>query len=162
MPSFFFLNDKNNNMKKKTSLNGTKRKAIESLLVNVDRVELLKELKLRQQELFKRKVLDSFDRDIQRLEEEIEMNKSLANYGWIYVKAWSRDCDMCESTRVYKFQSIKAYYKAYDSFCEWLEGPGSFHPITKDEYDDEMREPTRSRDRIMEAYENGNGTSIYV
>jgi hypothetical protein len=34
--------------------------------------------------------------------------------------------------------------------------------ITKEQYDDERREPTRDRDRIMEAFENGRGYSIYV
>jgi hypothetical protein len=145
-----------------TSSNGTRQKALASLLESADKLQLVKDLKARQEYLFQRRVIDDFNRKIDTIENEIEMNKSLVKNGWIYVKAWSRDCDMCESTRVYKFQSIKAYYKAYDSFCEWLEGPGSFHLITKDEYDDEMREPTRSRDRIMEAFENGRGYSIYV
>ncbi len=145
-----------------TSSNGTRQKALASLLESVDKLQLVKDLKARQEYLFQRRVIDDFNRKIDTIENEIKMNESLVKNGWIYVKAWSRDCDMCESTRVYKFQSIKAYYKMYDNFCEWLEGPGSFYLITKNEYDDEMREPTRSRDRIMEAYENGNGTSIYV
>lgn len=146
-------------MKKNLS---TKDRAIENYFQLDARLEILNSLKSHEEEKFKRIVLSDFNRKIERVKEEIKMSESLMKHGWIYVSAWSRDCDMCESTRVYKFQSIKAYYKAYNSFGESLEGPGSFDIITKEQYDGERREPTRSRDRIMEAFENGRGYSIYV
>lgn len=140
----------------------TKERAIDNLIELDARLQMLNLLKSHEQEKFKQKVLNDFDRKIERVKREIEMGKSLAKHGWIYVSEWSRDCDMCESTRVCKFQSIKAYYKAEQSFAEGLEGAGSFCVISKEQYDDERREPTRSRDRIMEAFENGRGWSIYV
>jgi hypothetical protein len=146
-------------MKKNLS---TKDRAIQNYFKLDARLEVLKSLKSHEEQKFKRVVLDDFNRKIERVNEEIKLSESLIKYGWIYVSTWSRDCDMCESTRVYKFQSIKAYYKANDSFGESLEGPGSFSIITKEQYDEERREPTRDRDRILEAFENGNGYSIYV
>ena len=72
---------------------------------------------------------------------------------------------MCESTSVFKTQSLKKYNKRIQDAYEWAEGPMSFSIITKEEYD-AFKKPGnrlgRTRDRIMEAYENGNGTSIYV
>jgi hypothetical protein len=146
-------------MKKNLS---TKDRAIENYFKLEARLQILKSLKSHEEQKFKQVVLDDFNRKIERVNEEIKLSESLFKYGWIYVIAWSRDCDMCESTRVYKFQSIKAYYKAQKRFGESLEGPGSFYMITKEQYDDERREPTRDRDRIMEAFENGRGYSIYV
>lgn len=146
-------------MKKNLS---TKDRAIKNFFDLEARLEVLKSLKSHEEQKFKRVVLDDFNRKIERVNEEIKLSESLFKHGWIYVIAWSRDCDMCESTRVYKFQSIKAYYKAQERFGESLEGPGSFYMITKEQYDDERREPTRDRDRIMEAFENGRGYSIYV
>lgn len=140
----------------------TKERAVENVIDLALRLELLTQLKIREEQRFKQLVLNDFNRKIERMKQEIDMNKSLSKHGWIYVSSWSRDCDMCESTRVSKYQSIKAYYKAEQQFGESLEGPGSFCIISKEEYDNERREPTRSRDRIMEAYENGNGYSIYV
>lgn len=140
----------------------TKEKAIENYFQLDARLEILKSLKSHEEYKFERLVLSDFNNKIERVKEEIKLSESLIKHGWIYVSAWSRDCDMCESTRVCRFQSIKAYYKAMKEFGESLEGAGSFVMITKEQYDDERREPTRSRDRIMEAFENGRGYSIYV
>jgi hypothetical protein len=143
-------------------INGTKLKAYQKIHELSSQKELVLSIKQHEEEKFRRKVIADFERKLERIKLEMEMNVSLAKYGWIFVKGWSRDCDMCESTRVYKFQSIKAYYKLEKNFYEWLEGPGYLNLISKDEYDSEHKEPTRSRDRILEAYENGNGFSIYV
>jgi len=80
----------------------------------------------------------------------------------IYYEYWSRDCDMCESAGVDIFYGgRKAYDKAYQKAGEWAEGPFSWNIITKAEYE-QRKDERYFRDRIMEAYENGNGTSIYV
>ena len=78
------------------------------------------------------------------------------------VRSWSRDCDMCESTRTYKLEtkqelvhSIMGEIKGW----EWAEGPSGYEFIPVDEYGGEEY---RTRDRVMEAYENGNGSSIWV
>jgi hypothetical protein len=55
----------------------------------------------------------------------------------------------------------KAFVKYCESQYEWAEGPMSFTIISKDEYEEE-KGVTHHRDRVMEAFENGNGNSIYV
>lgn len=79
----------------------------------------------------------------------------------IYYTCWSRDCDMCESTSSgVVLGGEKAWDKMMDRTAEWAEGPVSYDRISKEEYEEFIAPPVR--DRIMEAYENGNGTSIYV
>jgi hypothetical protein len=79
----------------------------------------------------------------------------------VYASYWSRDCDMCETADVRKYRNYFQYLKAIESYGEWADGPFTLNEITKGEY--LMREgETYHRDRVMEAYENGNGRSIYV
>jgi len=77
----------------------------------------------------------------------------------IYITCWSRDCDMFESTTASVCYGRKAFEKIKEEAYEWAEGPVSWEEISKEEYEDFQ---PYHRDRIMEAYENGNGTSIYV
>lgn len=77
----------------------------------------------------------------------------------VYWACWSRDCDMCESTSRGFSYGHKAYNKMLDGVEYWAEGPVEYTLLSKAEYEDVE---TGSRDRIMEAYENGNGSSIYV
>jgi len=106
--------------------------------------------------------LRSINAELNNLVEKMALYVDVAKQGCIYVKTWSRDCDMCESTHVLKVDSVDEYYDALESFCEGLEGPGSFTRCTKKEYEAERANPTPTRDRITEAWENGNGNSIYV
>lgn len=76
-----------------------------------------------------------------------------------HVLTWSRDCDMCESSNVrihHSYISLARSYANYIENLEWAEGPSSW----------EIVEPTpemhHTRDRAMEAFENGRGTSVYV
>lgn len=76
-----------------------------------------------------------------------------------HVMTWSRDCDMCESTRITVCQSYISLTKSYASYIdnlEWAEGPSSWQIV------DPTPEIHHTRDRAMEAFENGRGTSIYV
>ena len=83
-------------------------------------------------------------------------------YKPIYYYHFSRDCDMCERSYVDKFQGSRKAYETYKNMCyEGAEGPMSFEEINKSEYE-ESKGITHTRDRILEAYENGNGNSIYV
>ncbi len=112
-----------------------------------------------------KKIHQKYSDELRGLNSDIEALECLRQYGWIYASVWSRDCDMCESTSVFKTQSLKKYNKRIQDAYEWAEGPVSFNIISKEEYD-AFKKPGnqlgRTRDRIMEAYENGNGTSIYV
>jgi hypothetical protein len=77
----------------------------------------------------------------------------------IYGIWWSRDCDMCESSSPIRFNNKRAMDKYMDRAAEWAEGPQSFAECSKEEF---KGATTQTRDRVMEAYENGMGTSIYV
>ena len=82
----------------------------------------------------------------------------------IYYEAFSRDCDMCESHSYNKFEGTSEQFdKMVEKSYEGAEGEMWFKEITKEEYDaidsDDM---SSTRDRVMEAYENGNGNSGIV
>jgi type I site-specific restriction endonuclease len=76
-----------------------------------------------------------------------------------YYKFWSRDCDLCESTRVYTFPSKYHADDFEDEQYEWAEGPQSMEEVSKQEY---MEFQPSFRDRVMEAYENGNGRCVII
>ena len=79
----------------------------------------------------------------------------------IYYTVWSRDCDMCESTSSgYVLGGMKKFEEVQEDSAEWAEGPVHYEVISKAEYEEFTAPPVR--DRIMEAYENGRGRSIYV
>ena len=81
-------------------------------------------------------------------------------YKTIYYTCWSRDCDMCESTTAGLVYGEKAWDIMMDGVSEWAEGPVSYDRISKEEYKEFIAPPVR--DRVLEAYENGRGNSIYV
>lgn len=78
----------------------------------------------------------------------------------VYVHVFERDCDMVESTTV---RQIEASFSAYDKLCEQLhenaEGPVSVSVISEKEAENFV--PT-TRDRIAEAWDNGNLTAHIV
>jgi hypothetical protein len=76
-----------------------------------------------------------------------------------YAACWSRDCDMYERSWASEYKNRWAYKYTVMHFMDDAEGAGGIHPISKQEYDE--FEPSH-RDRVMEAFENGNGRSIYV
>ncbi len=98
-------------------------------------------------------------REIRKLFRDLcEFYRSLINET-IYIYFWSRDCDMCESTTFHKFHGQKVLDRFLDMCSDDAEGPQGYERITKEEYDNST---DSTRDRVMEAYENGMGNSIYV
>ena len=77
----------------------------------------------------------------------------------LYVRVWSRDCDMCEGTSRH---TIPASVMAYEQLCnyeyEYAEGPVSITIMTKEE--NEEYKP-HFRDRALEAFEDGHPHIIY-
>ena len=69
----------------------------------------------------------------------------------IYFKVWSRDCDCCETTEVYKFWSFWQANKAIEASYLDAEGPVRWSRISKKEY---VEHKSTFRDRVLEAYEN--------
>lgn len=79
-----------------------------------------------------------------------------------YVLKWSRDCDMAESSSISVYHSYISLTQSYAAFIEsreWAEGPSSWQ-IVNPVPDEDLG--THTRDRAMEAYENGRGDSIFV
>lgn len=90
--------------------------------------------------------------DLDDLIMEKRIQDAIKADGYAYFQIWSRDCDMCESTRTTKVRSVKAYKKLIHDLAEGAEGPVSCNLISKEEWKD--FQPTH-RDRVMENFENG-------
>ena len=83
-------------------------------------------------------------------------------YRPIYYSFYGRDCDMCEWGYVEIYDAgKKSFERMQKKELEWADGPMSWTIIAKGEYE-EYKNERYHRDRVMEAYENGRGTSIYV
>lgn len=87
-------------------------------------------------------------------------------YKPFYYHYFSRDCDCCEREYCAEWTEGK---KKYLKWCEMefraAEGPTSIHVIPKEEYEQwlEFTEGrTQTRDRVLEAFENGHGTSVLI
>lgn len=81
----------------------------------------------------------------------------------VYAMVWSRDCDMVESEYPQKFNNGKHFRNEVDSIYDHAEGPVRITLLTKQRYLKLKHENYHyTRDRITEAWENGNGTSHYV
>lgn len=84
----------------------------------------------------------------------------------IYVSKFSRDCDMVESSSILIFKNRKEFEDWKEIEYEWAEGTLSINRISEEEYNDRLMAyggtQSRSRDRIMEAFENGRGWSVEV
>jgi hypothetical protein len=79
----------------------------------------------------------------------------------IYAFAFSRDCDMCESSSYHKFNS-RAEFKEYEeSLYENAEGTTYFNRVSERVYLENANEQPYVRDRVMEAVEN-TGQGYYV
>lgn len=79
----------------------------------------------------------------------------------IYAFAFSRDCDMCESSSYHKFNSRAEFNRYEESLYENAEGTTYINKISELEYLENANEPPYVRDRVMEAYEN-TGQGYYV
>lgn len=80
--------------------------------------------------------------------------------GKVAVFIWQRDCDMCEWTTVrYIPCSPMAYEKLEDSTHDYAEGPVSMHIMRPE---DAAEFKPECRDRIAEAWDNGNTSAYYV
>ena len=90
---------------------------------------------------------------------------------------WSRDCDLCESTDVYDYHHKKSdlekgrdptkvvacrMLERVDQVCFNAEGPVSYWIMSRAQLEDWLDGRKDPRDRIAEAFENGNGTSVVV
>ena len=80
--------------------------------------------------------------------------------GEVNVCIWQRDCDMCEGTSLVNIDAtLEAYLELYDEVANNAEGPYNLQIVSKSCA--ESFEPT-FRDRIMEAFEDGEQSPFFV
>jgi len=74
------------------------------------------------------------------------------------------DCDCCESTSFGIHRNYREYYDWLndESEWDWVEGRTSVDLHDKDEWEYYNDQPRRTRDYIMEAYEDGRGTHVNI
>ena len=91
---------------------------------------------------------------------EAKLEKAFKRNKAITIEYYTSDCDMSESYGVKVFANKKEYDKYRDNLGIW-EGSYSENFITYEQY---LSDPNArySFDRILSAYENGNGRSIFV
>lgn len=78
----------------------------------------------------------------------------------VYFEVFSRDCDLCESTRLVKAPCFFIGYRELRRAAEdWTEGPFHFHQLTRAEA--KAFRP-HWRDRIGEAFDDGKGTQVIL
>jgi len=82
----------------------------------------------------------------------------------IYYSVTSMDCDCCESTSFGIHRNYREYYDWLndESEWDWVEGRTSVDLHDKDEWEYYNDQPRRTRDYIMEAYEDGRGTHVNI
>jgi hypothetical protein len=83
----------------------------------------------------------------------------LAEQGGIHVIKWERDCDCAEWTSSHKFKSREEFEKFCDLRYAYAEGPVSISVVSKKQYTEFVPE---SHDRVLEAFEDGKGTSVVI
>lgn len=77
----------------------------------------------------------------------------------IVLKVWERDCDMCERSYTQVIPAtLKAFTGFYDQVSNNAEGPMTIDILTRDDAESVW---TYTRDRAMEAFENGCGANAY-
>jgi hypothetical protein len=83
-----------------------------------------------------------------------KMESDIKNHGAFNMRLFSRDCDCHESTSLCTFESIEEYEECADEVFDCAEGETHFTYISHlaaQEFEGS------SRDRVMEAFENGGG-----
>lgn len=90
---------------------------------------------------------------------DYQLEKGHKTSSFIAYVHWSRDCDMVEGERIIILPaSLAALNARIDAEHEWADGPFSYTPVS---LQDAVEFEGWSRDRVMEAYENGHPHSIW-
>lgn len=82
----------------------------------------------------------------------------------IYYSVTSMDCDLCESTSFGKHKNYREYYDWLTDAdaWDWVEGRTSVDLHSKEDWEYYNEQPRRTRDYIMEAYEDGRGRNVII
>lgn len=106
-----------------------------------------------------RKKKDIEAQKVREVKLKLDIETSIEMYGSAYFEIWSRDCDMVESTCYVEINSYEEYESMEYDLAENAEGPFFCNLISQEHY---INAIPYTRDRVMEAYENGKGNSIYI
>lgn len=83
---------------------------------------------------------------------EATANLDILKHGFFSMVVWQRDCDMCESTELVRFKSIKDLEETKKGAVEWAEGPVTWNYISPEDAESFRGQ---FRDLVMEDRENG-------
>ena len=87
-------------------------------------------------------------------------------YKPLYYHYWSMDCDCCEREYCDIYEAGRHNFAKWcETMAEGADGPVHIEIITKAEYEqwyEETQGRAYTRDHIMEAFENGYGTSVLI
>ena len=88
---------------------------------------------------------------------------------------WSRDCDQCEGTSAHEYHHkpegnwldpsrvvLNRILERIDSAYYNAEGPVEHFILSEMEFKEYQQNGYETRDRILEAYEDGNGNSVII
>lgn len=86
------------------------------------------------------------------------------------VAVWQRDCDMVEGIDVHTFKlpeydfdaTVEQIHELWNRTYDWAEGPVSIWIMSEEEYTEYRENYDGPRDRITEAWENGDGTKVLL
>jgi hypothetical protein len=91
-------------------------------------------------------------REIAKRAAERRYEADIALVGHFCIVVWSRDCDMVETTRLVRYESVEEYYQSQEDAGDWAEGPVTWTYISIADAEDFQ---PHERDLIMENRENG-------
>ena len=80
----------------------------------------------------------------------------------VYYYWHSLDCDLCSSGGYGECKNITEYQANEELFWECVEGPSGMRVISREEYLENKDIEIRSRDYIMEAFEDGRGSNVII
>jgi len=102
---------------------------------------------------------DAEERERRERAAEVIYESDILTHGHFCMIVWSRDCDMCESTNLSRYESVEQFYKSQENAGEWAEGPVTWTYISHEDAEDFQ---SSTRDLIMENRENGgDGFHLY-
>lgn len=109
-------------------------------------------------------IQEKHNKEVKRLREAIrelqeDRERLLVDPEPVYAAIWFRDCDCAEASYARKFENEKEFQIWRDDFYESAEGPCSATRCTKEQYE-AFEESTR--DRALEAFEDGRGTAVLI
>ena len=106
-----------------------------------------------------RPVIFALGRQYQDMLQFKSLLEAFDTYGYIYMSKWERDCDCAEWTVRFKFNSLEECWATIEDSYNGAEGPVAWNLLNPEEWEC-VTEGTR--DRVLEAFENGNSAPYFL